>query len=335
MTILVFDYLLSMHLEVSLVWGSKWSFSKVFYLCSRYPPFLDVPLQLWYSLTPNINIDMCKPIYSAASWGTCIGIAMAEALLLLRTYALMGCNFRALVALVIQYVAILCTTIVVLTMFLKSLRFGPPPLTVAGCYLVDGNTIVVVAFILVVFNETVLMICTLWVGITRFRHSHNHLIKILYRDGITYFILLFCISVANLATLIWGPLELVDLFNTFLRVMHSVLSTRIVLHDLTHQMPLEISSDIRALSSRFRCSDTEPTGCADDILEHMPFIGIYRAVSARFKFVEWTNIQIAFPRAVDFDQFLSRAGNQGTSISLHGVLQPAVGAVVQQHAQRV
>ncbi|KAJ7201662.1 hypothetical protein GGX14DRAFT_544678 [Mycena pura] len=177
MTILVFDYLLSFELEVSLVWGTKWSFSKVFFLCSRYPPFLDVPLQLWYSLTPNMNIN---------TGGTFLGIAMAEV--------------------------------------------APPPLSVAGCYLIDGSKIVVVAFILVVFNETVLVMCTLWVGVTRFRHSWNHLIKTLYCDGITYFVFLFLISAGNLAILIWGPLELVDLFNTFLRVMHSVLSTRSVLH---------------------------------------------------------------------------------------------------------
>ncbi|KAJ7116447.1 hypothetical protein C8R44DRAFT_792566 [Mycena epipterygia] len=230
-TILVFDYLLSLELEVSLIWGSKWSLSKLFFICARYPPFIDVPLVLWYSLTPNIDINTCLPIYAAACWGTFFGIAMAEALLLLRTYALMGCNPRVLMALVLQYVAIACTTIVVVVLFLKSLKFGAPPLSlVAGCHMVDGSIILVVAFILVLFNETVLMVCTLWVGVTRFRHSSNPLIKTLYRDGITYFVFLFFISAGNLATLIWAPLELVDLFTTFLRVMHSVLSTRIVLH---------------------------------------------------------------------------------------------------------
>ncbi|KAJ7638140.1 hypothetical protein B0H17DRAFT_1339435 [Mycena rosella] len=221
----------SMTILVSLVWGTRWNFSKIFYMCARYPPFIDVPLVLWYALTPNIDIKICFPIYAAASWGTFFGIATAEAILVLRTYALMGCNSRFLTVFVIQYVAIACTTIVVLTLFLKSLKFGAPPLpTVVGCQLVDGSLILVVAFILVLLNETILMVCTLWVGVKRFRHTSNPLIKTLYRDGISYFVLLFLISAGNLAVLIWGPLELVDLLNTFLRVMHSVLSTRIVLH---------------------------------------------------------------------------------------------------------
>ncbi|KAJ7301165.1 hypothetical protein DFH08DRAFT_1090329 [Mycena albidolilacea] len=230
-TILVFDYLLSLNLEVSLVWGTKWSLTKIFYVLARYPPFIDVPLILWFELTPNIDTKICLPLYVFTSWGVVFGIATAEALLVLRTYALMGCSARALTALVTQYIAFALITIVVVSLFLKSLKFGQPPLAiVAGCHLVDGSIILVVAFILALWNETVLMICTLWVGVKRFRHSNNPLIKTLYRDGISYFVLLFLISAGNLAVLIWGPVELVDLFSTFLRVMHSVLSTRIVLH---------------------------------------------------------------------------------------------------------
>ncbi|KAK7059615.1 hypothetical protein R3P38DRAFT_3341226 [Favolaschia claudopus] len=232
-TILAFDYLCTLNLEISLVWGGKRSLTKIFYMLARYPPFIDVPLVLWYELTPHIDTTECFPVYAAASWGTFFGIATAEALLVLRTYALMGCNARILTAFIVQYVTVAITTVIVLSIFLKSLRFGPPPLPVVpGCHLVqvDGSVILVVAFILVLFNETVLMICTLWVGIRRFRHSSSPLVKVLYRDGVSYFVLLFLISAGNLGVLIWGPVELVDLFKTFLRVMHSVLSTRIVLH---------------------------------------------------------------------------------------------------------
>ncbi|KAJ7186058.1 hypothetical protein C8R46DRAFT_1289542 [Mycena filopes] len=231
MTILLYDYLLSLELEISLVWGTRWSLSKIFYLCARYPPFIDVPIVLWYELQPNIDIKNCFPLYASSSWGAFFAI------LVLRTYALLGCNNRFLTWFVIQYVAIACATVVILSLFLKSLKFGAPPLpTVVGCQLVDGSLILVVAFILVLLNETILMICTLWVGVKRFRHSNNRLITTLYRDGISYFVLLFCrwfssmlahgllisskvISAANLAVLIWGPLELVDLFNTYVSTL--------------------------------------------------------------------------------------------------------------------
>ncbi|KAJ6570126.1 hypothetical protein DFH09DRAFT_1154092 [Mycena vulgaris] len=220
----VFDYLLSLELEVSLVWGSKWSLSKILYMCSRYPPFIDVPLVLWCTCSPTD----CFPVYTASSWGTFFGIATAEAILVLRTYALMGCNDRVLVLLVIQYVVCSDSYLSVLKLIgLTKYSVGPPPLPiVVGCSLADGSVILVVAFICALFMETVLMVCTIWVGVKRFRHSPNPLIHTVVSGR--YYV--FLISVGNLAVLIWGPVELVDLFNTFLRVMHSVLSTRIVLH---------------------------------------------------------------------------------------------------------
>jgi hypothetical protein len=116
---------------------------------------------------------------------------MFTAILLLRTYALMGRERRILSALVLQYAVtsidlnkcslldafqiVAFTTIVVLTLFLKSMKcewlallnhcrvrinimictVDPPPLpSVVGCYMTDGSLIIVVPFILLVFNET-------------------------------------------------------------------------------------------------------------------------------------------------------------------------------------
>jgi len=230
-TVLAYDYCLALELEASFIWGSKWTPTKIVFILARYPPFIDVPLVLYYSLTHHIPLRNCLPVYSAASWGTAFGIAMAEAILVLRTYALWACNRRFMVIMWFQYTAIATTTVVVLVIFLRSLKFGTPPLpSVVGCYMVDGNVILVVVFILVVWHETFLMTSTLWVGVKNFRHSHSPMVVTLYQDGIIFFILLLLISSGNLAVLLWGPPELIDLFNTFLRVMHSILSCRVVLH---------------------------------------------------------------------------------------------------------
>ncbi|KAJ7938220.1 hypothetical protein B0H13DRAFT_1851672 [Mycena leptocephala] len=117
----VFDYLLSLELEVSLVWPSKWSLSKILFFCARYPPFIDVPLVLGYELTSKIDIHYCFPLYASSSWG------LSSALRQQRVIAF--------------------TTIIVLSLFLKSLKC---------CHLVDGSIILVVAFILVLLGETVI-----------------------------------------------------------------------------------------------------------------------------------------------------------------------------------
>jgi len=52
-TIFVYDYLLSLGMEVDLVWTSKWTFMTGLYLAQRYLPFLDsvvlVLYRQWYS----------------------------------------------------------------------------------------------------------------------------------------------------------------------------------------------------------------------------------------------------------------------------------------------
>lgn len=231
LTILVTDYLQTLELEIELIWRAKWGLVKILFLFARYSTFFDVPLVLYYSLAPRPSNQKCLVIYSIASWSTCFGIEVSEAILVVRTYALSGNSRNILIYLLIQFVVISTAVLVILVIFLRSLRYGTPPLpTVMGCYPTEGSKILFADFVLLMLNETAIMILTLWIGIKRYRHSRNPLIVTLYRDGIFYFIYLFLISAANIVVLVVGPPELIDLVDTFQRVMHSILSTRILLH---------------------------------------------------------------------------------------------------------
>ncbi|GLB45725.1 hypothetical protein LshimejAT787_2600580 [Lyophyllum shimeji] len=229
--ILFYDYFLTLEMEVEYIWKATWGMGKVLFLLARYPTFVDVPVMLYYALTPNLPFEKCANLYSAASWLTAFGIGMAEAVLVLRTFALWGNNRKILVFLLGLYTAIYIPVVVILVIFLRSLRWGAPPLpTVVGCYPTQGSVILFADFALLMVNETIVMVLTIWIGVKRFRHSRNPLVITLYRDGVFYFVYLFLISAGNIIVLLAGPPEYVDLLNTFQRVMHSVLSTRILLH---------------------------------------------------------------------------------------------------------
>ena len=80
-----------------------------------------------------------------------------------------------------------------------------------GCYVIDGKYLFAgIGFILLALNElsktsnspdlfnvlslsgsTVLMILALGVGVSRYRHSNNTLVAVLYRDGIFYYVFIF------------------------------------------------------------------------------------------------------------------------------------------------
>ncbi|KAK7472341.1 hypothetical protein VKT23_000460 [Stygiomarasmius scandens] len=230
-TILVYDYLLTLEREIVLVWNGHWGAIKILYILSRFPPFFDVPLVLYYSLAPNIPLERCHPIYSVASWFTIYGIVIAEAILMKRTVALWGVDKRVSRGLLVLMIAITIPCAILLALFLQTIKYGLPPLpTVTGCYPTEGGVIIFVDFILLILYESIMLGLTMWVGVKRFRHSRNPLVVTLYRDGIYYFVYTFVISLGNIIVLVAGPPELLDLLNTFQRVMHSILSTRVILH---------------------------------------------------------------------------------------------------------
>ncbi|GLB45728.1 hypothetical protein LshimejAT787_2600610 [Lyophyllum shimeji] len=229
--VLVFDYFQTLGMEVEFIWTSEWSIAKVLFLLARYTAFVDVPMVLYYALAPNVPHRTCHLVYAVSSYSTALGIAFSEAIMILRTYALWGNNRKILIFLLTYLGVIAGPVLVILTFFLRSLRYGEPPLpTITGCYPTEGSIILFADFVLLISLETIIMALTLWIGIKRFRHSHNRLVYTLYRDGIFFFVYLFLISAGNIIVLVAGPPEYVDLLNTFQRVMHSVLSTRVMLH---------------------------------------------------------------------------------------------------------
>ncbi|KAJ7120990.1 hypothetical protein C8R44DRAFT_170912 [Mycena epipterygia] len=237
-TILVFDYSLTLNREMSLIWLSKWSISKILFCLSRYSPVFDVPILLYYSMKSDMSFEHCSQLYAGTAWGTIFGIAAAEAILVLRTYALSGRKRGVLIFFTTLWACAVSASIVLSELFLRSVTYGPPPSPdIPGCFLTQGNVVfATIPFVIVLLNDTIIMAYTVWIGLTNYRHSRNPVVATLYRDGIMYYLFLSIISAINLVTLLKAPTAMAQLFNTFLRVMHSVLSTRILLHvrDVEH-----------------------------------------------------------------------------------------------------
>ncbi|KAF8178139.1 hypothetical protein K438DRAFT_1938848, partial [Mycena galopus ATCC 62051] len=170
-------------------------------------------------------------IKSILSRGTVFGLAVAEAILILRTYALSSRRRSVLIFFTTIWACGVAASIILLEFFLRSATYGPPSPGIPGCNLTGGTAVFAgIPFIIVLLNDTIIMMYTLWIGLINYRNSRNPLILTLYRDGISYYFFLCVISAVNLAILLQAPMPTAQLFNTFLRVLHSVLSTRILLH---------------------------------------------------------------------------------------------------------
>ncbi|KAJ7726574.1 hypothetical protein DFH07DRAFT_852729, partial [Mycena maculata] len=229
-TILFFDYFLTLALEVSLIWPSKWSLTKILYFLSRYMPFIDVPVNIYY-LTPSVSLPHCAQLNTAIATGNVFGIAVAEAIFVLRTYALSGRRRKVLFIFGTLYSLCVVAAGTMVGSFLRNMIYSPPPPGIPGCNLTGGPFILVgLSFIIVLLNETALMIYTLWIWYKTYRHTESPILATLYRDGISYYVFICLGSAANVAILIAAQPELRELLNTFLRVLHSILSTRALLN---------------------------------------------------------------------------------------------------------
>ncbi|KAJ7168447.1 hypothetical protein C8R46DRAFT_1217860 [Mycena filopes] len=266
LTILLFDYCLTLNAEISLIWSSKWSISKILFFATRYSPAFEVPILLYYSLVSNLSFERCSQLEAASSWGTVFGMAAAEAVLILRTYALSGRQRCVLVFFSAVWLIAVAAAIVLLRLFLRSATYGPPPIPeIPGCFLTKGNTIFPsISFGMVLLIDTTIMAYTLWIWLSTYRHSKNALILTLYRDGFTYYLLICIISSLNVATILNAPVPTNQIFNTFLRVIHSVLSTRILLHARAFKR-LDSEQTLNSVARRVTLSFATPDDRDDEL----------------------------------------------------------------------
>ncbi|KAH8102028.1 hypothetical protein BXZ70DRAFT_47824 [Cristinia sonorae] len=230
--LLVYDFLLTFHAEVRLIWPSRWNLIKVLFFLTRYLPFIDISLVLFYQTKTNITVETCKKAYYPAGWLIVIGITLAEIILMIRTWAIWGRSRRIAICLGVACVSLLVPVLVIEHLWLKTLVFSPyPSPATPGCLLTGGSSIIAVSFIIVIIFETFVLVLTLIKGVQHYRLAGNRdLVAVLYRDGVLFYIYLFIISIINFIVIVAAPRELADILAIFQRVMHSCLSARVLLN---------------------------------------------------------------------------------------------------------
>ncbi|KAF8147488.1 hypothetical protein B0H34DRAFT_739221 [Crassisporium funariophilum] len=164
MTVLIYDFLCTIKLEVQHIWPSKWTITKLLYLTARYAPFIDLPMTLYFYMAPNTSIPECHKIHMTLVWLTGIGVGAAQGILAVRTIALYD-NSRRLM----------------LYIGLSLLVIGPPAPGTGGCHLTDGNSIILATYGAIAFTETVLTGLSIWIGVKKYRTTGGHVITTFQR----------------------------------------------------------------------------------------------------------------------------------------------------------
>ncbi|CAA7267486.1 unnamed protein product [Cyclocybe aegerita] len=134
--ILIYDWFLTIPLEVATIWRSKWSLTKVLFITTRYIAYLQlVDIVYYYPRSPTGTEQLtsapkvCQITYEIHTWSVAIGVGAGEALLSLRTWAVWGSSRKMGVFLGILWIITWSSAFALVVMFLQKIQYGVTPLT--------------------------------------------------------------------------------------------------------------------------------------------------------------------------------------------------------------
>jgi len=180
--------------------------------------------------------------------------------LVMRTYAIFDSSKKILIFLLVMLALLVGAALPTTQIFISSLQYGQPPVgTFSGCYPVSGSEIIFVAFVAILLFETIIVILTIYSGLTRYRQSSSPLVKTIYRDSLFFFLCIFSITLANVVVMAALPIDYADLLDRLQATIHSIVSTRIIFH-LRQQFEASLEPTTRphTLSIQFAVPDSVP-----------------------------------------------------------------------------
>lgn len=187
---------------------------------------------------PPHTIDCLKGT-AYAIWSLLLGVAAADGILVIRTWAIWDTRLSVLIVLS----AVLCgntaLSFYLAVDFVRDLHSNQiaqltPRVAYHICLVSSSNNHIGIFWIAIEAFEILVFIMTATKGLQYLRQRTHGVAKSLYRDGILYFVYIFSISTGNL-TLVYGigrghqPAYIL-LLGVMQCSLHSVLCCRLVLH---------------------------------------------------------------------------------------------------------
>ncbi|TFK62651.1 hypothetical protein BDN72DRAFT_382160 [Pluteus cervinus] len=233
----LYDLLLTLGLEVDLLWPSKWTLIKVVYLLQRYLPLIDLSMiiALNWQFGEVVDSQVCEILWKTTNWFWFVGMTLSEGILMRRTLAVWGNSRKLCIALIISAICCIIPVYLFSGLYLESLTFYSISSPGLYCYATDQghNHIMYLCWVFLTAYDVGLLILTAIPGFRAYKSGirQSTLTQVLYRDGILYYVYLVAFSVANMFPLKKLPGDQgVSMLISTERVMYSVLASHVILH---------------------------------------------------------------------------------------------------------
>ncbi|KAF8890395.1 hypothetical protein BD779DRAFT_1671349 [Infundibulicybe gibba] len=230
LTILVYNYVSTFDQELEVIWKSRWTITKVFFVFTRYIPFVDMGLVMYNLASQTLLGHACFTVYQGTIWLFLLGLMIAEGILTLRTWAIWGRTHPRLNLVLPMIFAIFgISEFSMMMVFARSLtgRTG-------SCLATGRNRAIVISWIILMVYDALMLGIMVTQGfrtVTLNGNSGNsRLLKIVKRDGIIYYCYIFTLSLLNIVVVSTQPDNFLFLFAPLECVIHSVLTAQIIFH---------------------------------------------------------------------------------------------------------
>jgi len=212
--IFIYDYFLTLHLELKLIWFSKWTHMKVLYLLVRYTTLAYMVALIYGQLVPNHSIESCRTTYTISISLQVTLMSLADVILAIRTWVVWNMSRKVGIALAILVTVDVIARLPLINIFIQSLEYVPLPYPgYRGCFLVKGMRILWANFALMfVLQAGVLALIAMSAFRSYIRGVNSELWKVIYKEGIMFYVYVLCFTVLNMVLSAVMPLDLTFIF---------------------------------------------------------------------------------------------------------------------------
>ncbi|TFK63432.1 hypothetical protein BDN72DRAFT_321713 [Pluteus cervinus] len=236
--IIVYDHLITIDAEVTLIWRSSWSLGKVLFIINRYYTLLSVAYYDYALFSPYLTDEVSLIFFKWQGWTGLFAFVIAEIILQMRLYALYFLNKKVLFLMVFLFVGSVSASGVILALLLQKITMvdSHPGAGIVFCTPTGLSHSFWTFWVPLLGFETFLCIMALFRGFQTFKkdgslfQSGRHLVRILIRDSVLFYLVMFGAYFTNVLMWLLARQTLLEVPIGFSVALSCVLGNRIILN---------------------------------------------------------------------------------------------------------
>lgn len=235
--IIVWEHLITLDQEFELIWKANWSAGKCLFLINRYYGLFMVIFNNYGTFATTITNEFCLRWFHWQGWTALIACVIAEVILQIRLYALYYLNRGILLFMVICFMVSTAASAMIMGIILSRITARVdliPGMTFCGS--LDFPSYIFSFWIPMIAFESLLCGMALYRGLQPVlsdrseSRSGGHILDILVRDSIIYFLVIFATYLTNMLFWLLGTVSAREIPVGFSVAMSCVMANRVILN---------------------------------------------------------------------------------------------------------